>query len=193
MEVFMKIMRYSVVFMLVVLFFASGVIAQDAQYVGASKCQMCHKSAKKGDQFGAWEAGPHSKAFATLATEESKKIAAEMGLGDPQKADECLECHVTAHSAPAAAKDKSYSMEEGVSCESCHGPGSLYRKASVMSARKYAADPAGTKAIWMEMGLIDPTEKVCITCHNEKSPTYKPFNFAESVKKIAHPNPNIKK
>jgi hypothetical protein len=38
-------------------------------------------------------------------------------------------------------------------------------------------------------GLIIPDEKVCLTCHNEKNPFHKPFNYKEAVAKIAHPIP----
>ena len=54
--------------------------AADAQYIGATKCKMCHKSEKKGNQFGKWEAGPHAKAYATLATDEAKAVAKKAGI-----------------------------------------------------------------------------------------------------------------
>ena len=41
----------------------------------------------------------------------------------------------------------------------------------------------------MTKGLIIPDEALCKTCHNEKSPTFKGFNYAEMNAKIAHPNP----
>jgi hypothetical protein len=41
----------------------------------------------------------------------------------------------------------------------------------------------------LKNGLILPTKEVCITCHNEKNPFHKPFDYASAVKKIAHPNP----
>ena len=38
------------------------------------------------------------------------------------------------------------------------------------------------------MTLTD-MEKECVKCHNEESPTYKKFVFAEKVKMVAHPVP----
>ena len=70
-------------------------------------------------------------------------------------------------------------MDEGVSCETCHGPGSMYKGASVMKNRELA----------MTKGMIIPDEALCKTCHNEESPTYKGFNYTEMLAKIAHPNP----
>ena len=34
-----------------------------------------------------------------------------------------------------------------------------------------------------------PTEELCKGCHNERSPTYQPFDFATAAAKIAHPVP----
>ncbi|MFC1563449.1 cytochrome c family protein [candidate division KSB1 bacterium] len=180
---------------LALIFSIAAIMAQGTpKYVGASKCKACHMSKKKGDQFNKWKENRHASAFVTLGTDRAKSVAAEAGVsGDPQKADACLQCHVTAHGADKAALDTSYKMEEGVTCETCHGPGSLYRKASVMNAKKYAADPEGTVAGWKTMGLIMPDENLCKKCHNEKSPTYKPFDYKSFAEMIAHPNPNITK
>jgi hypothetical protein len=38
-------------------------------------------------------------------------------------------------------------------------------------------------------GLVIPDEGTCLTCHNDKSPTFKGFDFASAMAKIAHPNP----
>ena len=41
-------------------------------------------------------------------------------------------------------------------------------------------------------GLIIPDEKTCIQCHNDKSPTYKEFDYKKFYAKIAHPIPTEK-
>ncbi len=158
--------------------------AGDFKYIGVSKCKMCHKTAKSGDQFTKWSNEGHSKAYATLATPEAKEVAQKAGVtGDPQKSEKCLKCHVTAFDAPATAKEASLTLQEGISCEACHGPGSAYKSNAVMKA-VYAGTKKGA-----EVGLIEPTKEVCIKCHNPESPTYKPFKFEEAVKKILHPVP----
>ncbi len=165
-----------------------GIYAQDSgkdfKYVGVKKCKMCHKTSKSGNQFGLWQERAHSKAYETLASEESKKVAKEAGItGDPQQAAECLECHVTAYKAAENLKESTLTMEEGVSCEACHGPGSEYKSMKIMK-ELYAGEIKGET-----VGLIEPTEELCVQCHNEKSPTYKEFVFEEEVKKVAHPTP----
>jgi hypothetical protein len=149
-------------------------------FVGVGGCKMCHKKEADGNQHGKWLEGRHSKAFETLGGEKAAEIAAGLGhTGSPQELDECLSCHVTAHGVDAARLGKKYSIEEGVGCESCHGPGAVYKKKSIMADREQA----------LAAGLVIPTEETCVTCHNEKSPTFTGFVFDEMVAKIAHPYP----
>ncbi|RMH72607.1 MAG: hypothetical protein D6675_04230 [Gemmatimonadetes bacterium] len=169
------------------------------EYMGAESCKKCHngKVADKGATFSAydiWAGERHAKAYETLGGEEAKKIAAEKGIEDPQKAEQCLKCHVTGYGMDAAvlggaegSKSK-YSMEEGVSCESCHGAGGKYVKA-LKDKKKLAGMEDGEEkdALRASIGLKIPTEETCKACHNEESPNFKGFDFAEYVQKIAHP------
>ena len=155
------------------------------QYIGVDGCAKCHKRKSTGNQLGKWQEAKHSKAYATLATPEAKKIAAEKGIADPQKDGKCLKCHVTAHgvdaaliAAPAEGK-KGLVQEDGVGCESCHGPGSLYKPRKVMKDREAS----------IAAGMTVPDEKTCEKCHNKESPTFKEFKFEEMWEKIKHPNP----
>ncbi len=153
------------------------------KYVGVGKCKSCHKSKKSGMQFQSWQESKHSKAYTTLASAESKKIAKEKGITDPQKAPQCLKCHVTAYDVDKSMLGKKYKIEDGVGCESCHGPGGDYYKSKVMKAI-YKGEKDG-KAF----GLVEPDEKTCKKCHNEESPSYKPFDYKKRVKEISHPVP----
>ena len=170
--------RKFLVVMVLAIFAAGALQAQNFKYIGAAKCKMCHMKAPKGEQYNVWLKGPHANAMKTLASDESKKIATEMGIADPTTDAACVKCHSTVGhiDSKLAAGLKS---SEGVSCESCHGPGSMYKSASVMKNRELA----------LKKGMILPTEEVCLTCHNEESPTYKEFNYADKVALIAHPDP----
>ena len=163
------------------------VFAQDApkfKYTGVKKCKMCHKGDKKGKILELWQERGHSKAYATLATDHSKEIAKKAGIeGDPQQAKECLSCHTTAYNVPADQKLPTLTLEEGVSCEACHGPGSKYKSMKVMKGLF-----AGTMKA-EDYGLIEPDKAVCEKCHNSNSPTFKELKFEEAFKKIAHPVP----
>jgi len=156
----------------------------EPSYIGSDKCaKMCHKGEKKGSQYEIWQKSKHAGAFRTLGTQASKEVAAKAGVsGDPQKAPQCLRCHVTAFGVDGKSVDSTCTYDEGVGCEACHGPGSEYRKLNVMKNSSLAHSA----------GLVEQSEAVCIRCHNKESPTYKPFNYAEDVKKDAHPSPKKK-
>jgi len=135
------------------------------EYIGAAKCKICHNSPTKGAQYKIWAASPHAKAMEVLSATEAK---------DPK----CTKCHSTALAADPDLV-ATITVKEGVSCESCHGPGSAYKVMSVMKSREKS----------MAKGLIIPDEKVCRKCHNEESPNFKGFDFKTYAAKIAHPIP----
>ncbi|MBN1996826.1 cytochrome C554 [candidate division KSB1 bacterium] len=166
-----------------IVFFTLALFAEGKkpQYIGAGKCKMCHKSEKKGNQYGKWLQGPHSKAYKILASEKSIEIAKVKGIAvHPQKSEECLICHVTGYKAPAVEKTESFSQEEGVGCEACHGPGSVYKSLKIMKSL------ASGEHNPIEVGFNQGDEQTCISCHNEKSPTFKPFDFTHEWTKISH-------
>lgn len=153
--------------------------AASHKFVGADKCKMCHNAPAKGAQFAKWAASPHARAWQTLASEEAKKVAAAKGIADPQKADACLRCHVTAHGVAQEQLAEKYKASDGVSCESCHGPGGDYWKMEIMKDRAKS----------VAAGMIVPDESTCKGCHNPDSPTFKGFDFEQALEKVAHPNP----
>jgi hypothetical protein len=157
--------------------------AGDFKYVGAAKCRTCHKKELIGNQYGAWQNSAHAKAYETLKSDAAQKIAAEKGISGPaNEAAQCLKCHVTAYGEDASAfASAPLKPQDGVQCESCHGPGSAYRKKKTMSDH----------ALAVAAGLREPGNNadVCTACHNSESPTAKPFDHADRVKQIAHPIP----
>jgi len=171
---------------LLALLSGSSLIAGDAaQYVGAEKCKNCHSAAAKGDQYGKWAKEDHAKAVEKLAGDAALKLGKEKGVAEPQKDKACLTCHVTAYDEPAASKGKKFDPTQGVQCESCHGPGSAHVKA------RLEGEESGDKPLKIPAGEIVaiPTAETCKKCHNEKSPSYKPFDYKKYLKEIAHPDP----
>ena len=150
------------------------------KYVGVKGCWMCHWKPELGAQYTSWEKSKHARAFHVLASDEAEAVAGSRGIDDPQESPECLRCHVTGHGADPSMFEITYAREQGVGCESCHGPGKDYAKSDVMRDPKRARDS----------GLIIPTKEVCEKCHNKDSPTFKGFDFEVMYKKIAHPKPS---
>ena len=152
------------------------------EVIGAPKCKTCHKS-KTGDQWKIWTESAHARAFETLASATSGKIAADRGIGDPQQEEACLKCHTTRGflgvDVPVSEKGK-YTDSEGVGCEACHGPGSDYKPGKIMK------DPEAARAAGL---VMERTAEACTRCHNETSPTFKPFDFENRWSEISHPVP----
>jgi hypothetical protein len=163
--------------------------APKGKYIGAKACKNCHSTEAKGAAFEKWNESKHAKAFARLASPEAKKAGAERKVEDPQKSPECLKCHQTAFGEDQKNIKKGFTPEDGVQCESCHGPGEEHFKKRFAEAASGKADDGKRVQIPADEIISRPTMATCVTCHNEKSPTYKPFCMKERVKEIAHYDP----
>ncbi len=179
--------------------------AQAADYVGPSQCKICHNKKDTGAQYDKWKESKHSSAFEALKSPKALEIAKEKGLEKPpSESPQCVKCHVTAFDM--AAKEVSadavpakIKLEDSVSCEECHGPGSDHIAAGkkVMFQKDTSIDMAATQQ--------KVTAEKCTQCHNEESPTWNPeqytlddgskvgFDFDQAYKKIAHPDPKLAK
>ena len=157
--------------------------AVEAKYTSERDCSRCHKKELIGNQTAVWKKTKHADAFKTLKSEEAVKVAKELGLaGPPHESDECLRCHATAHGIPPEEVEKRpLSLNDGVQCESCHGPGSEYKGNEVMSDH----DQSVAAGMW-EPGK---DEKICTAWHNEESPSSKEFDYEKRKEEIAHPIP----
>lgn len=170
-------MRRIVLFTILLLLVAAGATyAQDHEFVGTKRCAMCHKAEKGNMIFETWLETGHAKAYATLASEEAAKVYADLGKsGNPQEDADCLKCHTTGFGMDAALTAK-IALEDGVSCEQCHGAGGDYWKKNIMEDRDAS----------IANGMVADPAANCTKCHNEESPTYKPFNFEEAWPNIQH-------
>lgn len=165
------------------------IAAMEAVYVGASKCSSCHNKESAGKIHDKWESMKHAHAFEVLKTDEAKAVAKEMGIEDPTQSADCMKCHDTGYTEPDERKHRRFKTEIGVQCESCHGPGSEHVKARLAAAKedKDAAEdvikdiPAGE--------IVMPDVQLCLGCHNDESPSYKPLDLQEALKTIRHMHP----
>jgi hypothetical protein len=158
--------------------------ALEASFVGSKKCKVCHKKEDVGNQYGQWQKTAHAHAYQTLGSDKAKEKAKTLGIDDPQKSPKCLKCHITAFPVMDDLANQKITLEEGVSCESCHGAGSLYKKKKTM---KGIAEGKIDRAT---VGLTKPDETVCKKCHNSDNPFDNGFDFETAYKEIAHERPN---
>lgn len=151
----------------------------EAKYVGAKTCGMCHKKESVGQQLKIWQESKHAQAYKTLQTKEADKIAKDMGFKTKAvETPECLKCHVSGYNVDPSLLGNKFKLEDGVQCETCHGPGSEYKSKKVMEDKKLAVEKG--------LMLYDNIETLCVKCHNEESPAFNGFNFEERWAKIKH-------
>lgn len=155
-------------------FGGESVEAQNAyRYTGVASCagSTCHGRSEgngkivRQDEIATWQepaavSGAHSRAFAVLASKRGRQITASLGLGDPQSAEACLGCHSTY--APASERGPKFRIDDGVSCESCHGPASGWISSHYEVRGSHPANVArGLTAL--EQPEI--RARVCLDCH----------------------------
>jgi len=98
---------------------------------------------------------------------ESGHARALTSLPEKSRGDaRCTVCH-----APEGQRGQG-----GVTCESCHGNGQLYARRYVMRDRELAR----------ALGLQDVTEKTCLRCHDESTPSVSKFDHARKLPLIQH-------
>ena len=170
------------------------------RYLGAESCESCHSAEGAGDQYHAWKEMKHAGAFELLKSERSLEVAKEQGItGDPWKADACLKCHVTGHGEDPKQFKKSFKVEEGVSCESCHGPSEQHKKVRFRAAAEEEDEEEGfgdeeeELAEYVEIPAGEmvqhPDKALCLECHNPESPTYKHFCYYQRADMTRHLDP----
>jgi Cytochrome c554 and c-prime len=140
------------------------------KHLGAASCasSTCHGSTTvykdsnvMQNEFTVWqESDKHARSFATLKTAESQAIARKLGLGDPTQAKVCLDCHT--NNVPTAMRGEKFQVEDGVSCEACHG-GS--EKWIATHTNKDISHADNLKAGLYPTELPVERAKMCLSCH----------------------------
>lgn len=102
----------------------------------------------------------HARAYKVLFNEQSMRIARNLGLGKASEAKICLDCH--AHNVSKEERGERFKLDDGVSCEACHGPSERWLPKHVEDGAKHAGN--------LEAGLFptdDPSERarLCLSCH----------------------------
>ncbi len=170
-----------------------------AKYLGIGGCKACHFK-----QYKSWKKTKMAKTFEVLKPGVNAEAKTELKFDpnkDYTKDPECLSCHTTGYGMPGGyripsekdTKAKKIAKEnEGITCEACHGPGSLYvdgHKNVKDNKRKY------TQEEFFKAGLYKIDAQVCIACHNQKNPTAGPdfkFDYKKHKTEDTHRNYPLK-
>ena len=150
------------------------VAAEDARvgkYNGPGGCasSSCHGSIRpkqstrvQQNEYSIWAGqDKHARAFQVLSNPVSLRIAKILKLGRPDQEPKCLACH--ALSVAATDRAESFELNDGVSCESCHGPASGWLGPHTVK------DWSHERSV-KELGMIDLRDvavrsHICLHCH----------------------------
>ena len=133
------------------------------EYTGSKRCASCHF-----EQYMAWRKTGHSKAFDLLTAKYEKD-------------EKCLKCHTTGYGEATGFKDNtSTAALAGITCESCHGPGSEHEKISQPFAKVKELTPEQEASIKGSIWLMTP-KNVCVECHTMQA--HKPSETPAELKK----------
>ncbi len=107
---------------------------------GAASCKSCHAKTYKH-----WKKSPHANAFSNLEPIDQAK-------------EECVVCHATAERMGEMGEaPRGFRTEEGVACESCHGPGEAH-----------VASPSKDNIIGLGETCSECIiEEICTRCHTQ--------------------------
>ena len=129
---------------------------QENAYAGSGSCANCHE-----EIHSEWEVTRHAHAFSSpIFQRDWHELSDQVS---------CLECHTTGYNP----QTQQYA-EEGVTCESCHGPFQPTHPAEPMpvtpNAELCSTCHKSTTDEWMASGH-GQQEIVCESCHNPHSQT----------------------
>ena len=102
----------------------------------------------------------HARAFGVLRNATSVRIGKILNIGPPDQAPKCLVCH--ALYVPADQRAQTFELDDGVSCENCHGPASGWL--GPHTTKDWPHEKSVALGMYDTRNLEKRAEK-CLTCH----------------------------
>ncbi|MFQ6003917.1 MAG: multiheme c-type cytochrome [Woeseia sp.] len=142
-----------------------------SKHLGVATCAtaQCHGSAVARDgsnvmqnEYVTWtQNDPHANSYRVLRHDQSKAMAARLGLRAAHTSDICLGCH--ADDVPDGKRGEKFQLSDGVGCEACHGGAedwlsTHYNTPEVDHADNVAAGMYPTENVAARAEL-------CLSCH----------------------------
>ena len=144
--------------------------AEISKYTGPGSCSStsCHGSVKPRadnrifqNEYSIWVVqDKHAKSYDALTGPVGERMGRILGLGKSEQAAKCLACH--ALYVLAEARAKTFELNEGVTCESCHGPASAWL--GPHTTRGWTHEQSVAAGMYDTRNLVRRTEK-CLSCH----------------------------
>lgn len=141
------------------------------RFLGVQSCASsgCHGSAKENfDQVFTWERrDQHTRAFATLTTARSARMAEALQIRDAAQSPRCASCHAPLQEVTARQPELAAEVRRGVSCENCHGPAEhwlrTHTRLDLIHEEKVAAGMRDLRNFYIRANT-------CVACHQNVEP-----------------------
>lgn len=141
-----------------------------AKFVGMNSCSSssCHGGAgEKSDECVIWSKKDfHSRAFATLTTARSERMAEVLGIESPIKDANCTICHAPFQTVPKELQANPLDITKGVSCESCHAPAENWLRSHT---RRDFTHADRVNAGMRDLENLYVRANTCVACHQNIS------------------------
>ncbi len=133
-----------------------------SSYAGVRACSACHGPSGRAGECRLEPIHGHSHSYRLLSTPRASEIAVLSGVsGRPTETRVCLECHSAGADDGPRWWAPTFQSDDGVQCESCHGPGSSHIAAvSSQTSGEYSA----AKSLFIKRG--DRAD--CHLCHTDR-------------------------
>jgi hypothetical protein len=137
-----------------------------ALFVGSIGCRSssCHGGAgERRSQYITWtQKDFHTRGYAILLDARSARIGEAAGLPQPQTSARCTVCHSPFASVPSTRLSSNTRVDEGVSCENCHGAAAGWLRGHTRSDWSY-----GTRvtAGMHDLRSLYVRANACAACH----------------------------
>jgi hypothetical protein len=146
---------------------------EEFKYATMARCNTkdCHGAeAPKGspalNEYTLWKANdPHSKAFTTLYKAPSKAIGAKMSIAKVHESPKCLSCHSKMVDPAQVVAGQKWSVQNGVSCEVCHGPGEKWVDPHATPKEKDWSHEKSVANGMIDLRTLPAWAASCASCH----------------------------
>lgn len=140
-------------------------------FVGALGCKSssCHGGAgPKRSQYITWSRQDfHTKAYAVLLNARSARIAEGLGIPTAQSNTRCTVCHSPLQSVAPSRLTQTAHLDEGVSCETCHGAAGGWLRGHTRTDWTYNTRVA---AGMRDLRNLYVRANACVACHQNLAP-----------------------
>jgi Cytochrome c554 and c-prime len=151
----------------------------DAHFIGSIGCQSssCHGGAgEKRSQYITWSRQDfHTHAYAILLDARSARIAEGVGIAEAQSSARCTVCHSPFQTVEQTRLASTARIDEGVSCESCHGAAGAWLRGHTRTDWTY---PMRVTAGMRDLKSLYVRANTCVACHQ---------NVDRDLLKVGHP------